>query len=639
MPTIPTSAIERARLLINYLTTSKARKTTVSPQPQAERLQQQTQNTGGTALSRAITTLFGGGVQITPGQPTQEYVQTSNSLSLVQASNELVSLLANSVDFNALSGIAASRILRAGMMATTYGRGVDTETRKKFRNKFMHHTKHDDLPVNRKQNPFGSKVALEEVLWCFDHLYDLFSNFSHFHLATQKPEPGKPSMLEAFLGHVSGQSSYKTYSPSQTTITDGGGRRRGTTDDFPGPGFVINGLGKRAKLFPRGFVENAYPQISGGNLSPRQVVENEYRKVLVESERDLGETQSTLFRGFAIIRNPNRMKINNKSYALIVYNDHFPVDNQEIGYLIPDGLAASFIEDPLRYLNTNTVFHPANLLSRFGHEIIVPTYETTLGGFDKAFPYGDGAPHFYPNSKHYDKWGKLHRFDLCNPERTLGTSETHDTKGYIHRTHDFASVQGHDRYWSAQYDSRNYAPDKLAHDEVRNCLFFAHAQLDLLKAAFRLYNFGYEYSPRHKHWTRDEFKLLKNAIAFRHSARFPDKEKPILVGTVQGRNSGFSRDNIRDVGIVDTNLMLWQRSTTGNNKSGIDTSMLPGKIPDDEYDLRDARTWKYFEGRNETDNWLEFQSLAYAKSIEPVFYYGHKDFRDQLQSTMKGKEE
>ena len=640
MSTIQPEKVQRALLLIKHLTTSKARKTTVSSSPQIELIEGQTQNTGGSIVSRAIVNLFRSTTQVSLPQPTQEYIQTSSGLSLVQASNELVKLLAsNDVDFSALSGIEQWRILRAGMIATVYGRGVDAEARKQFRNRFMYFTRHDDLPVNRKQNPFGSKVALEEVLWCFDHMYDLYSNFSHFHLATQKPEPGKPSMLEAFLGHVTGQSSYKTYSPSQTTITDGRGKRKGTTDDFPGPGFVINGLGKRAKLFPARFIENAYPQLSGRKLSPRQVVENEYRKVIIESERYLGETQFTLFRGLVIIRNPQRMKIDNKNYALIVFNDHFPVDNQEIGYLIPDDLAAKFTEDPLMYLNTSTRFHPANLLSRFGHEIIVPTYETTLGGFDKAFPYGDDAPDFYPDSKHYDKSGHLHRFDLCYPERTLGTSETYDTKGYIHRTHDFAFIEGHDRYWSSKYDSRNYAPDKLAHNEVRNSLFFAQAQLDLLKAAFRLYNFGYEYSPRHKHWTRDEFRLLKNAIAFRHSARFPQKEKPVLVGTVQGRNSGFSRDNLRDVGILDTNLMLWQRSTTTNNKSGIDTSMLPGKMPDDTYDLRDARTWRYFEGGNETDNWLEFQATAYAKSTEPVFYYGHNDFREQLRTVMKGKEE
>lgn len=118
-------------------------------------------------------------------------------------------------------------------------------------------------------------------------MHDLYSNFSHFHLATQRTEPGKPSMLEAFLAHANGDVNYKTYSPSQATITDSAGKRKGTINDFPGPGFIINGFGKRAKLFPNRFIENAYPQISGRKLSPRQAVENEYRKMLVESERDL----------------------------------------------------------------------------------------------------------------------------------------------------------------------------------------------------------------------------------------------------------------------------------------------------------------------------------------------------------------
>ena len=76
-----------------------------------------------------------------------------------------------------------------------------------------------------KQFPFKSLVIHEEVLWGLERLYNIHSNFSHFHISTQRPDINTPSMFEAFLKHVNG--TVEAHSPSKIQIRDG----RGLTDD------------------------------------------------------------------------------------------------------------------------------------------------------------------------------------------------------------------------------------------------------------------------------------------------------------------------------------------------------------------------------------------------------------------------
>ena len=108
------------------------------------------------------------------------------------------------------------------------------------------------------------------------------------------------------------------------------------------------------------------------------------------------------------------------------------------------------------------------------------------------------------------------------------------------------------------------------------------------------------------------------------------------MGAEQGRNSHLTEDLLRKVGMVDTNLMLWKKSSE-KNPSGIDTKMLPGELPEKYYDLRNKKTWGYFAGKSETENWLEFQNTAYVRKAEPVFYHGQKALIEQILEVIKKK--
>jgi hypothetical protein len=625
MPSIDGPTTQRVKQLVNFLTSHKAYKPTSSPG-------QQVSSSQSSFLNQPLASVA-------------EIQFDREQLSLVSACNELVGIAGVSTNFNfsALENSVESwKLLRAGLLATIYGRSVDKATRSNFRHNYMNYTKHDDVPINRNQFPFQSRVIHEEVLWGIERLYNIHSGFSHFHISTQRPNLNTPSMFENFLQHVNG--SVKAYSPSQIQVRDSALTRRGTINDFPGPGFIIDGLGKAAELFPKEFIESSYPQISkpSSELTPKDAVENKFRKVLVNSERDLKDTQFAVFRGIKIITNPKKMVIDGRSYALIIYNDHFHNEDQEIAFLVPHGIVNAFLKNPLEFVNAQTNFHPNNLMQKYGPEIIVPVYESALGGFDKTFPFNPGAPLFYNGEPRYDKWGHEHKWHLCYPEKRLGNTETYDTKGYIHRTHDFAGLlkpgfwhrgEEHDHYWSENYDYRNYAIDKLAHDEVRNCLFFAMSQYDLLKSAFRLNTFGHEYNTRFKKWTRDEFKMLRTAIGLRESERYSANEKPVLVGVEQSGNSRFREDFIRQGSFLDTKYMLWNKASSDNTK--VDTKMVPGEIPESRYDLKNAKSWEYFAGAGETKNWLDLQAGLYDLGAEPVFYFGQDSLKHQLMEVVK----
>ncbi len=625
MSAIDSATIQRVKLLVGFLTSPKAKK--------PAQANQQT------------------------NQSQTSYTSSSESeLSLISASNELAEIIGGEQNHKLIMkyfsrnsvGLEEWRVLRAGLLACVHGRNIDPETRARFREAFMHVTAHDDVPVDRINNPFLSKVTTEEVFWAIDHLHNIFSNASHFHIATQRTGINSPSLLEQFIRHANGEA--KAFSPAQTSHwTLLGRKEKGTIDDFPGPGFVISGLGKRTRLFPHRFIELSYPQISkpSSEITPKEAVENEYRKVLVKSESDLKKTHFALFRGITVVSNPEKMKIDGKSYALIIYNEHFHNDKQEIAFLVPASVTQGFIDFPVKFLNRRTFFHPAELMSRYGKEIIVPTYETALGGFDKTFPFGSGSPLFYKDVPRYDMWGHPHFWHLCLPEVKLGTKETNDSKKYVHRTHDFATLRNplsgetHPGYWHNNFDSRNYVIDKLAHDEVRDCLFFAKSQYDLLKSAFRLYNFGYEFDPEKKMWTKDDFRLLRHAINLGNSNRYPSYEKPVLAGVEQGRNSTFNRDITRNVGIARSILtrggqvqMIWQKSTSSSNKTGIDTVSLPHEIPQGE--LTDNKSsWEERSGIHETKNWLDLLNAHYSHHSDPTFFYGQESLINQLLTIMK----
>ncbi len=584
----------------------------------------------------------------------------SNTLtSVAQAANELINIIGTNgpdhlyqlntlLQKERLGTIEESKLLRACLLAHAYGRSVPIEKRTEFRKAFTAMTSNDDLPVHYKIDPHGSSVAYEEVLKSIKDLHNLSTNYSHFHIASQRMGKNSPSMLENYITHVTGKGYYKSYSPA--TVINQETKVYGTADDFPGPGFIIQGIGVRASVFPKGYVEGLFK--SGKPSSPKQEVEVYYRNLLMEGERELKDTVFTLFRGIIIIqsKNKNRMLIDSKKHALVVYNDHFQNPDQKIAFLIPDSLANVFTNDPLKYLNERTNFHPKQI-GRYGPEIFDLFKTSVLSGFDKCFPFGAASPLFYKGSAFYDMWGVKHKRDLFYPERFYGHQETHDKfHSYNHRTHMFANIPGptseekHPRYWSNGFDPRNLIPYKQAHDEVRNTVFYALSQLRLFCEGATLYNYGHEYNPKHKIWTHDKFRLLKSALNFHESERFKER-RPILTGLEADGYSHFSEVKIKKGGFVDTEHMVWikeldpnYKATPGKKPLEFDGRMLPGHLPSEEYDLRDEKTWKFFTGTSETKDWLDYLNLQETiLGSQPVFFHPH--MKPALLEIIKRKQE
>ena len=164
--------VDRITLLVNYLTSPKAKKAPSIATNSLSQIEVEDIEDLPETFFTETTTL------------DQKQIQPSfkeESLNVVSASNELVKLLAKyptepfedeSETIDEVIAVAIEdlrdlikegkieewRLLRAGMIATVYGRSVDPDVRKEFRTKFMSLARHDEIPVNRKRFPYENKV-------------------------------------------------------------------------------------------------------------------------------------------------------------------------------------------------------------------------------------------------------------------------------------------------------------------------------------------------------------------------------------------------------------------------------------------------------------------------------------------------
>ena len=532
----------------------------------------------------------------TSGQAADNLETNANkSLGFQDAVNEFVRLVVNNDSSLQTSTTTDWRIRRAMMIGIVYGK-VDDSEMSTFQNKFMHLTRHDDLPVSRKKG-FEYNVTFEEVLHIWDKSYDAFTGYSHLAYATRRTSDSGLSMFEKFLIERNGgkRKNYKDYSVPNTF----------TINDFPGPGFVISGI--RGNPFSKNFLSRSFKKFLDIQDSPYVRVQKSYMNMIVESENSLRDTTFGLFRGIVVIRNP-KIVVGGERYALIVFNDHFHNEkSQEMAYLIPDKYAREFLENPHGRMNKSSSFYPENYGYRHKNNVINLNWQSVIAGMDKALPVG-GV--FYPKTTFYDKSSKPVTRDLLEFERIFKGKETSEAlpqneEGHIHRTHMFGG------YWHANFNYKNLKPFKHAHDEITKASLFAFAQFDLLKEAFRIYCYGYDYDLSKRDLDeKDKFRLLKQAIEWRDSSRVREDEKPLLVPVKRLRNANIDSDLLKRVGFLNTRNMVCYRPLESGNM------IFPANIPSEDEDATAKTTWTQ-EG--DTKNWGAFRRNAQSAGADLMF--------------------
>ena len=634
---VTTVTLNKIKGLVLYLTTPKAIKENKRAAAESDDAQ----------FVTTVRTADGSKQKVYYSQ--QELEQTDEASSITDAANKLINLIADSHSIHELpaalkaTGVELWQFHKACLLAHAYAKSGDIEKRTEFRRQYVELTRHDDMPVHSRINPEGNIISYEDVLKGVRELNDLGSNFSQFHIAAQGIEKvSGTSLLEEFLLHAAPQGSYKKHSPTKVKKSMS---HYGKPEDFPGPGLEISNLGKDIPLFTREFLEGML--LGETPSTPRQKVEFNYRKMLVETQRELQDMVFGSFRCLFVLRTKrkDRMLVDGEKHAVVVYNNHIENPGQEVAFVVPNSDAESFLANPMKALGKNNKFHPNKIRAKYGHKLLDIFGHSVLTGFDKTFPHGGNARKYYPDSVFIDMWDRKHKRDLFYPERVYGTKETNDGE-YNHRTHLFSDDPGpgghpHQRYWQGLHPA-NLIPYKHAHDEVRDCIFYAMGKLKTFWEAFELFLYGHKFNQRHRVWTFDRFNLLRQIHRFKNSTRYPENEKPVLVGLNPEGYSRFTERNLEKVGIVCSDLMLWLKS--GKDKNSLDGKMLPGNTPDSEYDLTDRRTWNYFTSPKETENWLDFLAIAEDTNskkrenyVHPVFYHAY--LKPQLIGIMKNLKE
>ncbi len=506
-------------------------------------------------------------------------------------------------------GLSKHQLHLALMIAQAYAK-VKPKTMRKFLDKVvLKLTMHDFVPVYFEEgdlnNEFEYDIGVSEVTEIFRKSYDTFTGFMSY-TYPMKSDGLKEPMALSFIRKANQNKNYKTFIP-------------GDKNQFPGAGVIIEGL--KSKVFPNDFLEKqlTLPNDTGGTAE--EVVHKRFRDLMINGEKDLPNTTFGFFRGCIIIRNPEKMRVDNKKFALIVFNDHFQNPDSRMAYLITDQLAQNFLSNPTESITWGqskiNQFDPRIFEDCFFNEIINLNNPAVLGGMDKALPFGGGGKQFYKDSEFIDKDNMVNWEDLLLYERELADSdETTDCRGHIHRTHMFTE------YWNDGFPLENLIPFKKAHDEITNCTLYGFSQLHLFNEAFRLYSYGYDdYKSGNKKVKFKEFgRLLDQSIRWKQSQRITDIERPVLVPTPRLSNSGFNEDLVREVGVIDTQNMACYRSR--NQKS----FMLPGEI----FEELDSET---------RSNWLKFLTSAYKNSATLTYLPGEKIrpiISDLLHRKMKG---
>lgn len=487
----------------------------------------------------------------------------------------------------------------------------------KFQDKVQKVTLHDVHPQKTRDEKMHS---FEEVLFIWRKLYDFYAGYGHLALASRKDGIEKYSMFERFIRDINSEANYKAYHPAM----NGGGIK-----DFPGPGFTINGVHKKINRH----LEHTLPEWSD-EYAPMQKIDWNYRRLRVDGQESLKNSRFFFYRGIQGVIN-HEMKIDEKTYGLVIFNDHLCNPTGRMAYLIPEEKINQFLDGelgPVKALNEDNIFYPEKIEEMFGDEIIKISGISTISGMHKALPVGSTL---YPNMHFTNKVGHTGPQPSFGFENEYRGRETTDVGGKIHVTHMFGG------YWDTMRDQapNNFLNFEHIHNEVRNATMFGLAQLDLIYDGYRNYSQGFSFNEMDKNWDYDPMRLLRQAIRWHYSpdpdSESPDpygltkpilskEQKPLLVPVKRFEYSQLSPERLNadpnpmyfdpdyfPVGFIDTASMVFYRRNTGGD------AILPNVIPpSEEFDEETTNLFRELLIRaNSSNSDLVFVQGDQAKNI------------------------
>ncbi len=432
---------------------------------------------------------------------------------------------------------------------------------------------------------YNSKVLYMQTMQIFKQCLDIHRGFNFWAYSSRGDGISEYPMLVRFARRASCSRNVTLH--------------KLPLDKFPGPGIVINGLS--GNCFPSWFMRSQWEKALQDRDTPSERVEKDFRNTMTHNVEDLKNTTFGFFRGVVIVKNPRRIKIDNKNYALIIFNDHFGNPNLTEAFLVPDEYIKGFLENPMEAINSQqgTPCHPDQIVNRFKDRVLNLTSVSNIGGMNRAFPVGAKC---YERSTFYNKNGTRVYRDLYAHERdeTL-RSEDKDIVGHMHMTHMFGG------WWNEQFPLQNLEPFRNAHFEVTSAAFNALALLRDFNEAFRLYSFGYDDydSPSDNVRFSEYLRLHDQAINWKDSNKVQGDGGLVLIPKPRGKNTSFSRDLIREVGAIDVQLMAHFIHKTRGNPIFLPSCSLTSESP--------------HYRRVEAKDWLKFHAAAYKNGADLVF--------------------
>jgi hypothetical protein len=300
--------------------------------------------------------------------------------------------------------------------------------------------------------PRLSERILEEILFLQKRGFNYSGAFNQWTHSFRSY--GSDWMFERFIKDINGpkattkRSAHPAYFYRKFTVGSLKGKHpQITIHDFPGPGIIINGI--HSKVFPDRYLQHRFGT-GLQNSKMYEAINSRYRESLIGSEADLANTTFGFFRGFVLIYNKEKMKVNGIPHALVIFNDHFPHNHSKTAFLVNGNDTERFLQDPYSALNGDNIMHPNVLSGALSNRVIDLVSLKAQAGFCEEVKSG------------FDKNNRLLRLQV--------------------------------------------------HDTVEAVSRFGFNQLDLIRESYRLHSLGYYYDNAYQNFYKDEFRLLKELL-------------------------------------------------------------------------------------------------------------------------------
>lgn len=383
--------------------------------------------------------------------------------------------------------------------------------------------------------------TITQTLFVNERSFNTADNFSPWTYAMRGTPLNHMWDFERFIREVNDGGDYnKRYSPSERGL-------------YPGSGITVRGI--KSKVFPDNYLKKRFIVDSTLLANTYQQVQGDYRELLVKNELYLRSTSFGSFKYFFIIRNPRKMVIDGKSYALIVFhNDNSQNKTQRVAYLIPDKYAIDFFSNPLKNAGTEHMFYPEATEKRLGREIINLNSSYALSGFDNVLP-GD---------------------------RVL---------------------------------KKSLSDRKKLHDEIITCALFGFSMLDLLEEAYRFNRVGY-YTNQDGNWYLDKYRLMRELIKWNitddrtvsigtnDTTIIEGEDKRPILFPLPVLEHTIDPSLIRECGVIDGGL-FWHRT----EKDGGNYWFFRDGVPELDEELNgigNEHKWKDLLGSGGATKWDEY---------------------------------